>query len=277
VGRRGWQRIGLLSGVVLAVVLVILGLQRHILFPRHLVGDRPAVDVAALGGEVLWRDTDAGRVEAWFLPGRGVSAAAPGPVVVFLHGNGERVEDWPEMLAPYRALGVSVLLPEYRGYGRSAGTPSEAGIVADVVGFVDVVSARADVDASRVVLHGRSIGGGVACGVARQRRPAAMVLSSTFTSVVDMAAKMWIPRRFVLDPFDNVSCLRELDVPVLIVHGERDTLIPVAHARALQAAAKDAELVLYAADHNDCPPLRSTFWSDVRRLLVRAGVLAGGP
>jgi len=60
---------------------------------------------------------------------------------------------------------------------------------------------------------------------------------------------------------------------VLVVHGDRDRLIGVAHAHALASAAKHAELVLYAADHNDCPPLRSTFWSDVRRLLVRAGVL----
>lgn len=271
--RRAWVRLGLLAGVLSGVLLVILGLQRHILFPRHLVGDRPAVDIAALHGEVLVRAVDGGEVQAWFLPGAGVGPAAPGPVVVFLHGNGERIEDWVSNLAPYRALGVSVLLPEYRGYGRSAGTPSEAGIVEDVVWFVDAVRARADVDATRVVLHGRSIGGGVACGVARQRPPAAMVLSSTFTSVVDMAKRFWLPRMLVLDPFDNVACLRGLDAPVLIVHGERDSLIPVAHARALQAAAKDAELVLYAADHNDCPPARSTFWTDVERLLRRAGVL----
>jgi len=244
-------------------------LSRHILFPRHLVGERPAVDVAGLGGEVLRR---AG-TEAWWLPGRGVSASRPGPVVVFLHGNGERIEDWPQMLAPYREMGVSVLLPEYRGYGRSAGVPSEDGIVQDVVAFVDEVAARPDVDASRMVLHGRSIGGGVACAVARLRRPAALVLSSTFTSIADMAARLWIPRRLVPESFDNVACLRELDVPVLVVHGDRDRLIGVAHAHALASAAKHAELVLYAADHNDCPPLRSTFWSDVRRLLVRAGVL----
>jgi fermentation-respiration switch protein FrsA (DUF1100 family) len=248
---------------------VLRRLSRQILFPRHLVGDRPAVDVAGLGGEVLWR---AG-TEAWFLPGRGVSASRPGPVVVFLHGNGERIEDWPGSLAPYRELGVSVLLPEYRGYGRSAGVPTEAGIVDDVVAFVDVVAARADVDPSRVVLHGRSIGGGVACDVARLRRPAALVLSSTFTSIADMAARMWIPRRLVPRSFDNIACVRELDAPVLIVHGDRDGLIPVSHAHALVAAAKDGELVLYAADHNDCPPSRSTFWPDVERFMVRARVL----
>ena len=251
-------------------------LSRHILVPRHLVGERAAFDVAAIGGEVLWRAIEAGRVEAWFLPGRGVSAAAPGPVVVFLHGNGERVEDWPRLLAPYRELGVSVLLPEYRGYGRSAGVPTEAGIVEDVVGFLDSVVARPEVDASRVVLHGRSIGGGVACDVARLRPPAAMVLSSTFTSIADMAVRMWIPRRLVPRSFDNIACVRELDVPVLIVHGDRDALIPVAHARALASAAKHGELVLYGADHNDCPPVSSSFWSDVRRLLERGGVLARG-
>jgi fermentation-respiration switch protein FrsA (DUF1100 family) len=253
---------------------VLRRLSRHILFPRHLVGERAAVDVAGLGGEVLWRAIAGGSVEAWFLPGRGVSASRPGPVVVFLHGNGERIEDWPLLLAPYRELGVSVLLPEYRGYGRAAGVPTEAGIVEDVVAFVDVVVARPEVDASRVVLHGRSIGGGVACDVARLRRPAALVLSSTFTSIADMAASMWIPRRFVPRSFDNLACVRELDVPVLVVHGDRDRLIGVAHAHALVAAAKRGELVLYDADHNDCPPASSTFWSDLEHWLARTGVLA---
>src|SRR5262249_34014570 len=154
------------------ILSMLSALQRMLLFPRHLIGQRPPFDIALLGGESLWLQGGEGAIEVWFLPGRGVSAAAPGPAVVFAHGNAELIDDWPEFLDPYRALGVSIVLPEYRGYGRSPGSPSEQRIIQDFVQAFDVIAARRDVDAQRIVLHGRSIGGGIVCGLARLRRPA---------------------------------------------------------------------------------------------------------
>jgi pimeloyl-ACP methyl ester carboxylesterase len=102
-------------------------LQRKLLFPSHLVPRPRHAAHAEVGGEQYWFDG----VEAWLLPGRGVTAATPGPLLVFAHGNGELIDQWPPMLAPYRQRGLSVLLPEYRGYGRSAGQPSEPALVGD--------------------------------------------------------------------------------------------------------------------------------------------------
>ncbi len=202
---------------------------------------------------------------------------APGegrrPVVLFAHGNGELIEHWPDLLAPYLDLGISVLLPEYRGYGRSAGWPSARTIVDDFRWFLERVGGRADVDIDRLILHGRSIGGGVVCRMARHVEPNAMVLWSTFTSVDDVAKRFGVPRILVPDHFDNEAALRDVRAPTFIVHGKDDLLIPVAHARRLVAAAHNAELHLYTAGHNDCPPPGSDHWRALARFLRGADLV----
>jgi hypothetical protein len=221
-------------------------------------------------------DHDDGVVEAFFIPGRGCTPDQPGPAVIFAHGNGELIDYWPEMLAPFRELGVSLLLPEYRGYGRSAGEPSEDGIVEDYVQYYDRLVERPEVDPSRVVFVGRSLGGGVVSALARRRAPAALILQSTFTSVPALAARWYVPRILIRDAFDTLDLLeRGFRAPVLVFHGTEDTLIPVSHARQL-ARAVDAELVLYAAGHNDLPPAESDYWDRVERFL-RAHHILGPP
>jgi fermentation-respiration switch protein FrsA (DUF1100 family) len=255
---------------------MVLGFQRLLVFPRFMTRPFPNAGEGVGGLERLWLDTEDGRVEAWLLPGEGVSAERPGPLVVFAHGNGELIEYWAEELEPYRRLGVSVLLPEYRGYGRSAGSPSESAIVGDFGRFVELAAARPEIDERRVLYHGRSIGGGVVCGLATRRAPAAMVLSSTFTSVADIARKFLVPRFLVLDPFDNTAAVARYRGPLLIVHGRRDGVVPVAHAHALLRTARQGRLVLYDADHNDCPPDPGPFWQEIERFLREAGILDQG-
>jgi fermentation-respiration switch protein FrsA (DUF1100 family) len=247
-------------------------LQRKLLFPNHLVGLREHASLPA-DGERWWLDTEQGRVEAWFLPGHGVSAERKGPLVVFAHGNGELIDDWPELLAPYRAHGVSVLLPEYRSYGRSAGQPSELAVVRDFRSLLARARGDARVDAARVVYHGRSLGGAVACALALAEPPQALILESTFTSLFDMtrALRIPVPRFLLHDRFDSLSMLRGFPRPVLIMHGARDALVPVAHGRRLAQACKDAELVLFdEAGHNDLPWISEQYWRAVRATLERA-------
>jgi fermentation-respiration switch protein FrsA (DUF1100 family) len=257
---------GVVAVVAVLVVVGILSLQRFFTFPRHALRGREAPPPSV---EVLWIDTPEGRVEGWFLP---ATQAGPRPVVVFAHGNGELIDDWPASLAPYRAMGVSVLLVEYRGYGRSAGSPSEDAITEDFVAFHDLVAARPDVDAARFVYHGRSMGGGAVCALAARRPPAALVLQSTFTSLAAVMRRFGIPRLLVLDPFDNVAVLGALSSPVLVIHGTSDALIPPDHARALAAAAAQGTLVWFEGGHND-PPAHDAYWAAIRGLLVDSGVL----
>lgn len=250
-------------------------LQRLVLFPRHLIRASPGAGDDIAGLERLWLDIGRERyVEAWFLPGDGVSEAAPGPLVVFAHGNGELIDHWAHELALYREMGVSVLLPEYRGYGRSDGRPGQRALTGDMVAWYDHVAARPDVDASRIVLHGRSLGGGIVCALASERPPAAMILESTFTSITDVVRAWHVPAMLVRDRFDNRSCIERFDKPLLVVHGTCDELLPVAHGRALADAAARARLVLYECGHNDLMRLRDGYWGEIERWLRDSAILA---
>jgi fermentation-respiration switch protein FrsA (DUF1100 family) len=263
-------------GAAAAVVLAGAGtasLQRRILYPRHLVDPEPDAGEGVPGLERWWLDTPSGPVEAWFLPGQGALPDAPAPLVVFTHGNAEVIEQWPDDLAPYRTWGASLLLPEYRGYGRSAGRPTQAGITADLTAFVDRALARPDVAGGKVAYHGRSLGGGVACALAAARPPAALVLESTFTSVRDRAHEMTLlPRAWVRDPWDNLTVVGAFAGPVLVLHGTRDRTIPVRHGERLRAAARDGRIETWVAGHNDLPR-DDRYWGAIRDTLGRAGML----
>ncbi len=247
-------------------------LQRWILFPRYLLRPQPSAGESVRGLEKLVIDTPEGQVEAWFLPADRADVSRPVPVVIFAHGNGELIDDWPEMLDPYRRMGISVLLPEYRGYGRSAGTPSELHIVEDYLRFYDLVRERHDVDPARIILHGRSLGGGVVCALARQRPACGLILESTFTCIADVARRWFIPSALIEDRFESESVVRTLDIPILIFHGAHDQVVPYQHAVALARAAKQGKLVTYECDHNDLARTPEGFWTEIGRYLEAVGI-----
>ena len=181
---------------------------RPFLFPTYYLSDlsEPA---PMEGRERIWIDIPEGRVEAWFIPAEGVTAERPGPVVVVLHGNAGFIDDLPYYFSEYQRMGISLFLPEYRGYGRSDGEPSEASITADLVHFYDLLVQRPDVDPTRIVFHDFSLGGATACSLASYRRPAALILESTFTSFRELVADFFIPSMAVFDPFENLQVVAE--------------------------------------------------------------------
>ncbi|MEX2205259.1 MAG: alpha/beta hydrolase [Myxococcota bacterium] len=258
-----------------AIVALLFRLQRAVLFPAP--GARgPEPDLAAYGAERVWLELGSGRSETWLLAGHGgrePSAgreARGGPLLVFAHGNGERIDDWLDAFETPRAWGAAVLLVEYPGYGRSAGVPSQASVRAAMIAAYDWALTRPGVDAARVVGWGRSLGGGAVCALARERALAGLVLESTFTSVRSMAQRLGLPAFLVRDPFDNLEALGSYSGPVLIVHGEHDEMIPVEHARTLHAALPGSRLLLEpGCGHNDCPRP----WNALREFLLETRLL----
>jgi hypothetical protein len=259
----------LTTGVIALLVflaLVFFG-QRRLLYPGA-----PALGGAGperVGGERVWLGTGS---EAWLLPARG-GVADGGPLLVFAHGNGELIDHWGDAFEPARASGAAVLLVEYPGYGRSKGAPSESSIGAAMRAAYDFAVQERGFEAARVVGWGRSLGGGAVCALARERPLAALVLESTFTSVVDMARGLGLPALLapllVRDRFDNLALLRRFAGPVLLIHGERDEIVPPAHAVALRAGAPAAALEWLPCGHNDCPRP----WPPVLRFLAANGLL----
>ena len=275
----GWKVRARKIGVRLLVWYLVwlclaLVLQRYILFPRSYaeVMENPGEGVPGL--EQIWLETDQGQVEGWFVPGLGVSDERPGPVVFYAHGNAEVIDYFPYVLGSYLNRGVSLMLVEFRGYGRSAGSPSQKRITEDYVRFYDMIAARPDVDSDRIVFHGRSIGTGVVCSLARRRKPAAMILQSPFSSVKSIMAEYLVPPLLCRDPFDNAAVVREFDGPIMIMHGTRDEVIPFDHGKSLHAVAKAGLFHEFDCGHNDFPTDSDRYWRQVTEFLLDARILS---
>jgi len=248
-------------------------LQRRLVFPRHLLGTSGAGEHVR-GVETLRMDTPSGKVEGWYLPADSGDEGGPAPAVIFAHGNGEIIDFWPEMLREFNRLGLGLLLVEYPGYGRSEGSPSQQSITDAFVAAYDTLVSRPEVDAGRIVLFGRSLGGGAVCALAAQRPAAALLLMSTFTSIRAMARKFLLPGFLARDPFDNLSVVRTYAGPVLVVHGRADTIVPYAHGLELDHAARRSKMITYRCGHNNCPPDWEAFWEVVAGFLRDAGIIA---
>jgi uncharacterized protein len=240
--------------VLVAVVLGLLWSQQRRLIYYPSPGRVPAAASVLPGSrEVTVATEDGLRLHAWFLP-----AATSGrrPAVLVCNGNaGNRALRAPLAVALSRA-GLSVLLFDYRGFGGNPGRPSEDGLAADARAAQAWLAARPEVDPRRIAYLGESLGAAVALRLAVERPPAALVLRSPFTSLADVGRLHypWLPVGLLLaDRYPSADRAADLTVPVLVVAGEHDRIVPAALSRRLyDAAAAPKRFVLVAgADHND--------------------------
>lgn len=160
------------------------------------------------------------------------------PLVIYFGGNAEEVTSFAPFVA--ETYGPrAVLLVNYRGYGASGGKPGEAALVADGAALFDWAARRGDIDGTRIALHGRSLGSGVAVQVAAMRPARCVILTSPFDSALEVAKRMypWLPvSLFMRHPFDSMARARAITIPALVLIGEADTLIPRWHSERLAAA-----------------------------------------
>jgi len=153
--------------------------------------------------------------------------------VLYLCGSEEDLSMAMPKLRNYQLKGYNVASFEYRGYGFTDGTPNESNLYEDAGLVHDYLLREKGVNESRLVLHGRSVGGGVATELATIRDPARLILESTFTSVYEnLLSLKWIPG----DMFENENKASKVDCPVLLIHGEADSIVDVANSIALQGS-----------------------------------------
>lgn len=243
--------------LVMALVCVILagvayfGQHRLVYFPDS--GREIAITPAAHGlpyEDIAIRTDDDETLGAWWLPAPDARGA-----VLLLHGNAGNISHRIEYARMFRELGYSTLLVDYRGYGTSTGTPSEAGTYRDASASWHWLTESRGVDARDIVVFGESLGGAVACWLAQQHSPRVLVLASTFTSVPDLGAEIYpmLPVRWLSRVrYDTLERLPLVNAPVLIVHSPGDDIIPFAHGRKLYEAAREPRQFLeIRGGHND--------------------------
>lgn len=264
-------------------------IQDDIIFSSEYAGRRRGAGMPP-EAEQLWLEspgvddpTVVEKTEAWYFTGRNRTASHPGPLIVLFHGNGDIIDNYANLARLYASLGCNVLLPEYRGYGRATGKPSQESIVADTVRFITAALQRPEVDRTKLVHLGRSLGGGVAVAVAARLRdtantqPAVLVLDCTFTSIAAMSGKYLVPSFLVKHPFRTDRDLPKLSAAVIITHGTADRVIPYSHALSLKRIRPDATLVTLDCDHLDFPGKSGEYERSLRAFLADKKIIDAAP
>lgn len=201
--------------------------------------------------EVSLRTRDGEGLHAWFIPADKARAT-----VLVCHGNAGNIESRIALAESFHRMGLAVLLFDYRGYGRSSGTPTEEGTYLDAEAAHDHLRDVEHFDARAILLFGESMGGAPAIELALRRPVGAVIVEDTFTSMPDMGAKLypWLPIRLLSRfQYDSLSKIGRVNAPVMIIHSPQDELVPFEHGRKLFDAAREPKKFLETAgEHNAC-------------------------
>lgn len=230
------------AGLYALVVLLAWTFQARLLYLPVSGMEATPADRGMPYEDVNLETDDGMRLAAWFVPAERARAT-----LLFFHGNAGNISHRLASIARFRELGLSVLIVDYRGYGRSGGRPSEAGTARDARAAWRHLADARGIDPRRIVVFGRSLGAAVAAELARVVRPAAVILESPFTSVPAIAQEAYpfLPARWLSRfHYPTVEYIRSVEAPVLVIHSEDDEIIPFAHGRAVYAAAPEPKRLL---------------------------------
>lgn len=241
-----------IAALIGATLFLMIFEKRLIYYPAAALDITPAA--LGLPFEEVTIDVEQGvKLHGWFIKS---SKAPPVATVLFSHGNAGNIADRIDRIRTWRTLGVDVLLYDYRGFGRSTGEPHEEGTYRDGRAAYDYLLKNRGVDPARLVLMGESLGCAISIQLALDRKAAGLVLEAPFASIPHMAAAIYpfLPAKlFVRTKYDNLAKIPQLKMPVLIVQGTHDEVIPVAQGRLVFEAAPQPKkfLSVEGAHHND--------------------------
>lgn len=225
-------------------------LQRAILFP---IPSSERIPPSAAGfpevEEHILTTADGEKIILWHVP-----AKPSRPVILYFHGNGDYLAGFFPRFRDFIADGTGIVAPAYRGYSGSSGRPSEQGLSQDAEAAYAFASARYAAD--RIVVWGFSLGSGVAVALAAEHPVSKLILEASYSSIADVAASAFpiLPVRWLLkDPFRSDLRISAIKAPLLVMHGARDSTIPVVFGERLFALANEPKQFLRFPDggHND--------------------------
>lgn len=233
------------------VILLFLFQSRLVYFPQIGRAITTTPQAYGLGFEPVGIRTEDGEtLHAWWVP-----AKDPRGTILFFHGNAGNISHRIDYLLMFNRLGYAALIVDYRGYGKSTGTPSEEGTYRDASAAWRWLTQTRGLRPDDIVFVGESLGGAVAGWLAVRHPPRALVLMSTFTSAPDLGAQVYpfIPVRLISRfSYDNRAYVGQIKVPVLIAHSREDDIIPFAHGRKIfEAASEPKQFLEMHGGHND--------------------------
>ncbi len=234
------------------LILLMFMFQSRLLYYPNLPSRKIAAtpDMVGLTYEPVKIVTDDGvELDGWYLPAENARG-----VLIFFHGNAGNISHRLDSLEIFNGLGLSTLIVDYRGYGRSQGKVSEQGTYRDAEAVWRYLSER-NVSAGRIIVFGRSLGAAIAAHLATRHTPAGLILESSFTSVPDFAARTYwyLPARWLARfNYNTEAYLKSVKCPVLIVHSQEDDIIPFKNGQELfDAASEPKQFLRIRGNHNE--------------------------
>lgn len=255
----------ILLGYAVAIAVMFL-MQRSLLFDTTDTGALASPDTLAIHGStrVTILTADGEQLAGWYRPPQ-----AGQPVFLFLHGKKGELERRTERWQQISDIGAGVLAFSYRGFPGSTGQPTETGLTLDARSAYDWL--RTKHRAQDIVLHGFSLGTGVAVTLATTVEARALILEAPFTAITDVAAERypWLPvSLLMLDQFRSVERIGRVKMPVLIAHGDQDTTVPYAHAEQLFARANEPKTFISMAGSGHNSLVRDGLYDHIRPFLL---------
>jgi uncharacterized protein len=226
------------------LIFLFFNQSRMIYYPSKVVQNTPlSIGLAFESVELMTSDGE--KLSGWYIP-----ASKENPLgkatILYSHGNAGNISDRLQKLMIYHDLGLSVLLYDYRGYGNSTGSTYEAGTYTDIETFYQYLVNVKKIAPAQIIAYGESLGGGVASYLAeKEGNIGGLILSSTYTSVLDRAQEIYpyLPIRLISQfSYDTRSRLPKLNIPVLIFHSRQDEVFPFSHAEKNFQAISEPEL-----------------------------------
>ncbi|MEL6494113.1 MAG: alpha/beta fold hydrolase [Cyanobacteria bacterium J06623_7] len=269
-----WIILGVSATLYITLCLLLRWRQtRLIFFPDSEIKSTP--QEYGLDYQDVWLSVGSDQVHGWWIEGEKAAA----PALLYFHGNGSNNGDLTELATIFHQLGLSVLLIDYRGYGRSSPVfPNETRVYEDAAAAWKYLLQVQQLKPEQIFVYGHSLGGAIAIELATEYpQMAGLIVEGTFTSIADMASLMPGIKLFplpwlVTQRFDNLAKIDSLEVPILIFHGTADGVIPVGMSHQLFAAAREPKQLSIVKDagHNNLPEFAARQYSLTLKQFIQA-------
>jgi fermentation-respiration switch protein FrsA (DUF1100 family) len=259
-----WLHVALLAIVLVGILLYFSNhiINFFIFYPQSRFDDHPS-SWGLTCEDVCFKSADNIDLHGWFFQGENGL-----PLILYCHGNAGNISHCLSICEQMNERGLSIFLFDYRGYGKSKGSPTEEGIYRDGLAAYDHVLKMKGIPPQQIVPFGHSLGASVAIEIGLHRDIRALIVESAFTSMKDMAKTFIIFRPFarLLGPhYNNVGKVPHISKPKLIIHGEQDEIVPFALGKKLFDASEEPKYFfpLAGAGHNDVPLIGGEIYADI--------------
>ena len=244
--------------IILFIMIFPRFIEKGFIFHPERSNDSATPDVYGIEyDDVIFRTGDGLNLNGWFVPGKKPSPDADLHTLLWFHGNAGNINRRLDNLKMiYEKVPVNVFIIDYRQYGRSEGKVSEQGTYIDARAALAYLHSRKEINREKIIFFGRSLGSAVAVELALNEKCCALILETPFTSILEMGKKLYpfLPLSLLLKTkYDSLAKIGNIKVPILVMHGDKDDLVPFEHGKRLYDMANEPKefYTIPGAGHND--------------------------